>query len=131
LAATDVGVISISDVSGVVYLTGDFTGSTNSTSVYIETVGLVPGTATNVQGQASVRLLTSNGKTTGTFKLTASGLEAREKLYLTANETNTFRVFTSRSGTLNVNYLPRTKAVDLQTVVATDVSSNIVFSVSF
>jgi hypothetical protein len=50
---------------------------------------------------------------------------------VTANETNTIRVFTSRSGILNVNYLPRTKAVSLQSVVATDVSSNVVFGVSF
>jgi hypothetical protein len=131
LAATNVAGVFVSDAGGAVVLAGDFTGVTNTTSIYIETVGLVPGTATNVQGQATLTLTTRNGRTSGAFKLTASGLDARERLYLTANETNTFRVFTSRSGTLNVNYLARTKAVDLHTVVATDVSSNVVFSVSF
>jgi hypothetical protein len=92
---------------------------------------LVPGTATNVQGHATLTLISRSGTTYGTFKLSASGLEARQKLYLTANETNTFKVYTSRSGTLYVGSLPRTKVINLQTVVATDVSSNVVFSVSF
>jgi hypothetical protein len=65
------------------------------------------------------------------FKLFATGLDPREKLYLTANGTNTFRVRTSAAGTLRIRTLPRTTLVNLQTLVATDISSNVVFSASF
>jgi hypothetical protein len=128
LSPTNVAGIAISDTNGAVDLTGDFTGVTNTTSVYIETVGILPGTATNVQGQATLTILTKSGKSFGTFKLSATGLDPREKLYLTADGTNTFKVCTSRSGSLTVRTLPRVKLADLSTVVATDVSSNVVFS---
>ena len=131
LAPTNVGDIFISDSNGVVDLSGSFAGVTNSTSIRIETVSLVPGTATNVQGQATLTMINKNGKTFEAFKLTATGLDARQKLYLTANGTNTVRVCTSPAGTLRVNSLGRFRLVNLQTVVATDVSSNVVFSVSF
>ena len=131
LAPTNVGGIFVSDTNGVVDLSGSFAGVTNSTSIRIETVSLIPGTATNVQGQATLTMINKNGKTFEAFKLTATGLEAKQKLYLTANGTNTFRVCTSPFGTLRVNSLGRIRLVNLQTVVATDVSSNVVFSVSF
>ena len=131
LVQSNVAQILISDPNGDVVLFGDFSSVTNTTSVYIETVNLVPGTATNLQGTATLTLISRNTRTVGTFKLFATGLEPREKLYLTANGTNTFRVRTSAAGTLRIRTLPRTKLVNLQTLVATDVSSNIVFSASF
>jgi len=131
LVQSNVAGILISDPDGNVVLSGDFSGVTNSTSIYIETVNLVPGTATNLQGTATLTLTTRNTKTVGAFKLSATGLDPREKLYLTANGTNTCRVRTSATGTLKIKTLPRTKLVNLQTLVATDVSSNIVFSASF
>lgn len=123
--------ILISDSGGNVVLAGDFTGVTKSTSIYIETVNLVPGTATNLQGSATLKLISRNTRTVGSFKLFATGLEHLQRLYLTANGTNTFRVRTSAVGTLRIRTLPRTKLVDLQTLIATDASSNVVFSASF
>lgn len=131
LAQTNVAGIFVSDTNGAVELTGSFTGVTNSTTIYIETVSLVPGTATNVQGQATLTLTYKNGKSFPAFKLSASGLEPRERLLLSVNDTNTFRFYTSRTGTLKVNSLPRSKIVNLKSVVATDTSSNVVFSASF
>jgi len=131
LVQSNVAGIFVSDSEGNVVLSGDFSGVTNTTSIYIETVNLVPGTATNLQGTATLTLTTRNTRTVGAFKLSATGLDPREKLYLTANGTNTCRVRTSATGTLKIKTLPRTKLVNLQTLVATDVSSNIVFSASF
>ena len=131
MVQSNVTEILISDSDGNVVLSGDFSGVTNSTSVYIETVDLVPGTATNLQGNATLTLISRKGRTVGAFKLLASGLDPRQRLYLTANGTNTCRVRTSAAGTLKVKTLPRTRLVNLQTLIATDVSSNIVFSASF
>lgn len=131
LVQSNVSEISISDSDGNVVLSGDFGGVTNSTSIYIQTVSLVPGTATNLQGTATLTLTSRNAKTVGTFKLIATGLDPREKLFLTANGTNTCKVRTSASGTLKIKTLPRTKLVNLQTLIATDCSSNVVFSASF
>jgi len=131
LVQSNVAEILISDSNGDVVLFGDFSGVTNSTSVYIETVDLVPGTATNLQGTATLTLITRNGKGVGVLKLYATGLDPLEKLYLTANGTNTCRVRTSASGTLKVKTLPRINLFNLQTLVATDVSSNIVFTADF
>jgi len=131
LVQSNVAQILISDPNGNVVLFGDFSSVTNTTSIYIETVNLVPGTATNLQGTATLTLLSRNTRTVGTFRLFATGLEPREKLFLTVNDTRTFRVRTSAAGTLRIRTLPRTRLVNLQTLVATDVSSNIVFSASF
>jgi hypothetical protein len=131
LAQSNVAGVFVSDSGGNVDLTGDFTSVTNTTSVYVETVGLVPGTATKLQGQAILTLTTRNGNTLGSFKLSATGLGANQKLYLTANGTNIFKVYTSRSGLLTVNNLPRVNLVALKTLVATDVSGHVLFSVGF
>jgi len=131
LVQSNIAGIWISDSNGRVVLSGDFTGVTNSTSVYIETVSLEPGTATNLQGMATLKLTTRNGRTVGAFKLSASGLEPRQKLYLTANGTSICPVRTSSTGTLTIKRLPRANLATLQTLVATDTSSNIVFSASF
>jgi len=132
LAQSNVAGIFISDANGTEDLTGDFSGVTNSTSVYIETVGLIPGAAaTNVQGQATLTLTSKSGKTYGAFKLSATGLAARQKLLLTADGTNTSKIFSSNTGALVVKGLRRVNLVNLKTVVATDVSSNVVFSANF
>ncbi len=131
LAQSNVSGIFVCDSNNVVDLAGSFAGVTNTTSVYIETVSLVPGTATNVQGQATLTITSRNGKISGSFKLSATGLAASQKLWLTANGTNTSKAFTSASGTLKLNGLPHVNLANLKTVVATDVSSNVVFSAGF
>jgi hypothetical protein len=57
LAQSNVAGVFVSDSGGNVDLTGDFTSVTNTTSVYVETVGLVPGTATKLQGQAILQIV--------------------------------------------------------------------------
>ena len=58
-------------------------------------------------------LTSKNTKTLAAFKLFATGLDAKQKLFLTANGTNTFKVKTSFAGTLTGNNLPRSKIADL------------------
>jgi hypothetical protein len=131
LSDTNAGVLTIADADGVVYLTGDFSSTTHSTVLYRETVGIVPGTATNAQGSATITYRQARAKTCGTFRLEASGLPPRTKLYLTADGAKTMKVFTRRDGTLKMRCFPRVNLATLSSVVATDTSSNVVFSVHF
>jgi hypothetical protein len=134
LSATNLGVLTISDSSSNVVLTGDFTGDTNISILYKIVADIIPGTATNAEGSATITYRQVNSRSSGTFKLTASGLPSCQKLYLTANATgttNTIKLFTKRNGTLNVRCLRGVDVSTLETVVATDTSSNVVFSVNF
>jgi hypothetical protein len=131
LSQSNATVINISDSNNVVALTGDFTSTTNSTIIYKEIADVIPGTASNALGEATITYRLARGKTVGTFKLQATGLEPKQRLYLTADGTNTVKVCTGREGALTVRSFRRLNVATVQTVVATDTSSNIVFTVNF
>jgi hypothetical protein len=131
LSQSNAATVTVSDPSGAVDLTGDLAGTTNSIIVYKEIADVVPGTATNAQGTATITYRLVNSKAVGTFQLNASDLPSRTKLYLTANGTNTVRVFTRADGTLKVRSFGRVDVSTISEVVATDTASNIVFSVQF
>ncbi|HXI52090.1 MAG TPA: hypothetical protein VNH84_11310 [Candidatus Saccharimonadales bacterium] len=130
LSQSNATVLTISDSTNVV-LMGDFSTATNSTIVYKEIANLIPGTATGAQGAATITYRLARGKAVGTFKLQATGLPPSERLYLTADGTNTVRVFTGSQGALTVRSFRRLDWANVQNIVATDTSSNVVFSVHF
>jgi hypothetical protein len=115
----------------VVLLTGDFSTATNATILYKEIANIVPGTATNAQGAATITYRLARNKAVGTFKLQATGLPLNERLYLTADGTNTIKVCTGSQGALTVRSFRRLDIANVQNIVATDRSSNVVFSVNF
>jgi hypothetical protein len=123
-------IITVSDSTNVV-LTGDFSTVTNATVIYKEIAEIIPGTATNAQGTATITYRLARNKAVGTFKLEATGLPPKEKLYLTADGTNTIKAHTGRQGALTVRSFRRLDFANVQSIVATDKSSNVVFSVSF
>ena len=131
LSQTNAGIIDISDSNSVVVLTGDFSKATNSTIVYKEIVDITPGTATNAHGTATISYRMARSRSVGTFNLEAAGLPACDRLCLTANGTNTVKAVTSRTGTLRVRSFPRVNIATLQTVVAKDRATNVVFTVDF
>ena len=131
ISQSNATVITVSDSNNVVALTGDFSTTTNSTIIYKEIADIVPGTATDAQGAATITYRLRNGKALGTFKLQATGLPANEKLFLTADSTNTCKVYTGSQGTLNVRSFRHLDVSTIQDIVATDTSSNVVFTVHF
>jgi hypothetical protein len=131
LSHSNAAVITVSDTNNVVALTGDFTTATNSTVIYKEIANIIPGTATNAQGAATITYRLARGKSIGTFKLQATGLPPSQKLFLTADGTNTCKVYTGSQGHLNVRSFRHLDVATIQSVVATDTSSNVVFSVNF
>ena len=131
LNQTNAGVLKVSDSNDVVVLTGDFSTTTNSTIIYKEIVDIVPGTATNAHGTATITYQLARSKCAGTFNLDAAGLTASQKLFLTANGTNTVKAFTSQTGTLRVRSFPRLNVATLKDVVARDCATNFVFTVNF
>ena len=130
LSHSNATILTISDSTNVV-LMGDFSTATNSTIKYKEIANITPGTATNAQGAATITYRLANGKAVGTFKLQATGLPPSEKLYLTADGTNTIKVCTSSQGALTVRCFRQLDLANVQNIVATDTISNIVFSVHF
>jgi hypothetical protein len=133
LSHSNATVINISDSTNVV-LTGDFSTATNSTVTYKEVANVIPGTATSAQGMATITYRLARNKAVGTFKLQATNLPPREKLFLTAESTtstNRIKVCTSSQGALTVRSFRRLDIVNVQNIVATDKSSNVVFSVNF
>ena len=131
LSHSNATIITVSDSSDAVVLTGDFTTATNATVTYKEIASIIPGTATNAQGTATITYRLARNKAVGTFKLQATGLPPRERLYLTADGTNTIKVCSGRQGALTVRSFRRLDVANVQNIVATDTSSNVVFSVSF
>lgn len=131
LSQSNATVVTVSDSNNVVMLTGDFTTTTNSTIKYKEIANLTPGTATNAQGSATITYRLAGGKAVGTFKLQATGLPSSQKLYLTADGNLTRKVYTTSQGALTVRSFPRLDLANVQSIVATDRSSNVVFSVNF
>jgi hypothetical protein len=134
LTVTNIGLITVSDSSNNVVLSGDFSGNTNTVIIYKIIADVIPGTATNAQGSATISYRQVNSRTVGTFALKVTGLPACEKLWLTANAaetTNSVKVVTNRKGNLNVRGFRRVDVSTIQSVVATDCSSNVVFSVDF
>jgi hypothetical protein len=131
ISQSNATVVTVSDSNNIVALTGDFSTTTNSTIIYKEIADIVPGTATNAQGAATITYRLRNGKALGTFKLQATGLPANEKLFLTADSTNTCKVYTGNQGTLNVRSFRHLDVSTIQDIVATDTSSNVVFTVHF
>jgi len=130
LSQSNATIITVSDSTNVV-LMGDFSTATNSTIVYKEIANIMPGTATNAQGAATITYRLAGGKAVGTFKLQATGLPPREKLYLTADSTNTLKVCTGSQGNLTVRSFRNLDLANVQNITATDTSSNVVFSVHF
>lgn len=131
LSQTNAAIITVSDSNHVVALVGDFRTTTNSTVIYKEIANIVPGTATNAQGAATITYRLARGKALGTFKLQATGLPPVQKLFLTADGSNTLKVRTSNQGTLTVRRFPHLDLATVQRIVGTDTSSNVVFSVRF
>jgi hypothetical protein len=132
LDATNVAFLFVYDTNGVVDLTGDFTSLTNMTAlVYNETVSVIPGTASRVQGHGTLSLAYKKGKTTGSFKLDATGLTPRQTLYLKANGVSSATASTSTKGALKVQRLPRVNLANLQDLEAKDKTGNVVFSLKF
>ena len=131
LTQSNATVINVLDAETNIVLTGDFSGATNSTVIFKEIADIIPGTATNAQGTATIRYRLVNSIAVGSFRLNASGLPPKEKLYLTANGTNTIKVCTRRNGTLRVSRFRGMDFSSLTEIVATDTSSNIVFTVNF
>jgi hypothetical protein len=134
LTITNLGLLTISDSGSNVVLSGDFSSATNNTILYKIISDVIPGKATNAQGSATITYRLLKMKTCGTFSLQASGLPPCDKLYLTADgtdATNTITVFTKHCGTLNVRGFRGVDVSTIQTVTATDTSSNVVFSVDF
>jgi len=131
LSHSNAATITVSDSNNVVALMGDFTAATTSTVIFKEIADIVPGTATNAQGTATITYRLANNKAVGTFKLQATGLPPGEKLYLTADGTNTCKVFTGSQGALNVRSFRHLDVATIQSIVATDTSSNVVFTVNF
>ena len=131
LSQSNAVLLTVSDSNNIVDLQGDFTATTNSTIIYKEIADIIPGTATNAQGTATITYRLLNSKSVGTFRLQATGLLPREKLYLTADSTNTVKVYTGSQGTLDVRTFRRLDVATVQSVVATDTSSNVVFTVHF
>lgn len=101
LDATNVAFLFVYDTNGVVDLTGDFTTLTNITAlVYNVTVAVIPGTASQVQGQGTLTLAYKKGKTISSFSLNAAGLPPKQSLYLKANgvSSTTTSTFAQRDG---------------------------------
>ena len=131
LSQTNATVLSIANSNGVVVLTGDFSSTTNSTVIFKEIVDLVPGTATNAHGTATITYRLVKSKSAGTFALEATGLAPKQKLFLTADGARTIKVVTTRTGTLRIRSFSRLNIATIQTVVATDTSGNVVFTIHF
>jgi hypothetical protein len=131
LSQTNAAQITISDSSGVVDLVGNFNSTSNSTVNFREVASVVPGTDTNAQGTATLTYRQVKSKKLGKFELKVAGLPPGQKLYLTANSTNTRRAVSNGKGKLNVRVFPRLKAANITTVVATDQQSNVLFTASF
>ena len=131
LSHSNATTITVSDSSTNVVLTGDFSTATNSIIVYKEIANIIPGTATNAEGSATITYRLARNKAVGTFKLQATNLPPSQKLYLTADGTNTVKVYTGSQGALTVRSFRRLNLATVQNIVATDTSSNVVFSVNF
>ena len=131
LSQSNAAIVTVSDSNNVVVLTGDFRTTTNSTIKYKEIANIIPGTATNALGSATITYRLVGGKAVGTFKLQATGLPPSQKLYLTADGTLTRKVYTSNQGALTVRSFRGLDLANVQSIVATDTSSNVVFSVHF
>ena len=131
LTETNAGEIDISDTNGVVFLTGNFMSTSNSTITYKEVADIIPGTAGGAQGTATLTYRRVKSKEVGTFSMKVTGLPPKDKLHLTANGTKTMKVVTNGKGKLNVRSFPRMKAATILNVVATDKETNVVFRVNF
>jgi hypothetical protein len=131
LTQSNATLITVSDSESSVDLSGDFSGVTNSTVSFKEVADIIAGAAVNAQGSATIVYRLVMSKTLASFRLDASGLPPREKLFLTANGAQTVKVYTKRNGTLHLSGFRRVKAATLVNIVATDTSGNIVFTVNF
>ena len=132
LDATNVAYLFIFDTNGIVDFTGDFTSQTNiSAMYYCKTVAVIPGSAAQAQGQGTLKLFYKKGRTTSSFLLNATGLPARQSLYLKANGTSSTTTSTSSAGAVKVKTLPHVNLPDLQTVEARDKKGNQVFTLQF
>ena len=129
---TNVAYLFIYDTNGVVNLTGDFLNLTNiSALVYNKTVGVIPCSATNVQGKGTLTLAYKKGKTSSSFKLNASGLPAKQTLTLQADGVKSTSTSTGSKGTVKVQNLPKVNLANLQIVEAKDKGGKVVFRLEF
>jgi hypothetical protein len=131
LSQTNATVLSVTDTNGVAVLTGDFSTTTNSVVIFKEIVDVVPGTATNAHGTATITYRMAKSKSVGTFKLEATGLPPKQKLFLTADGKRTIKVVSSKTGTLHIRSFPHLNIATVQSIVATDTLSNVVFTIHF
>jgi hypothetical protein len=132
LDPTNVAFLFVYDTNSVVDLTGDFTSLSNITAVvYNSTVAVIPGSASQAQGEGTLTLTYKKGKTTSSFKLNAAGLPPKQTLYLKANGVTTATTSTTTKGALQVKTLPHANLANLQLLEAKDKKGNVVFSLKF
>ena len=132
LDPTNAAFLFVFYTNGVVAFVGDFTSLTNVSAVYYEeTVPVIAGTNSLVQGHGKLSLSFKKGKTTSSFKLNANGLAPKQSLVLKANGKSSAKTSASTKGEISIKALPHANLPELRTVEATDKKGGTVFRLEF